>query len=111
MVPFDSAECKECRGMPKNVVAPLAAYIDNQASLGLLDTELLRSATSLVFWDPRAAPAPGAGLEVDMSRNGASCISVKSRWRDKSVSDLVTSLAGRRMRFQLHFRPAVRSIF
>ena len=48
----------------------------------------MESATSLVFWDPRAAPAPGAGLEVDMSRNGASCIAVKSRWRDKSVSEL-----------------------
>ena len=37
-VSFDSAEYEQRRGVPKNVVALLAGYIGNRASLGLFDT-------------------------------------------------------------------------
>ena len=37
-VSFDSAEYEQRRGVPKNVVALLAGYVGNRASLGLFDT-------------------------------------------------------------------------
>ena len=98
LVPIDGAECQECRDVLHDVIALLAGYFGNGASLGLLEPRDGKLRLCCTLWYPQALSSAGGGcLALIPCRSGRRSKSRRGQIGIQSPCRQVDSLDGHRI--------------